>query len=91
MFDTRTALRDTGVSEMVKFEVFTMAKTNGHPNVLELLDMLASPTKIFVVIESVSGSCKDLFDAIVSEGRQVEILIRMMILHSTATDCSWSR
>lgn len=56
--------------ELIKFEIATLSKTNGHPNVVQLVDVLASPTgnKIFVVMETVSGG-GDLFEAIAAEGR----------------------
>lgn len=66
VFDTGTT-RAAGVGELIKFEVATMSRTNWHPNVVQLLDVLASPTKIFVVMETISGG--DLFEAIASEGR----------------------
>lgn len=55
--------------ELIKFEVATLSKTNGHPNVVQLVDVLASPAgnKIFVVLETVSGG-GDLFEAIAAEG-----------------------
>lgn len=65
-FDTGTTLA-TGVGNLVKFEIVTMSRTNCHPNVVQLLDVLASTRKIFVVMETVSG--RDLFDAITAEGR----------------------
>lgn len=67
VFDTRTFTKAECLRELIKFEVGTMSKTNGHPNVVQLLDVLASPTKIFVVMETVSGG--DLFDAIAGSGR----------------------
>lgn len=68
VFDTNTMLA-AGVGELIKFEVGTMSRTNWHPNVVQLLDVLASPRKVFVVMETVSGG--DLFEAIATEGRQV--------------------
>lgn len=55
--------------ELIKFEVATLSKTNGHPNVVELVDVLASPggNKIFVVMETVSGK-GDLFEVIAAGG-----------------------
>lgn len=69
-FDTSTFARaaDNGVRELIKFEVDTMSRTNHHPNVVQLIDVLSSPSKIFVVMETVSGG-GDLFEAIAAEGR----------------------
>lgn len=55
------------VRELMEFEVTTMCCTNTHPNIVRLVDVLASKSKIFAVVERVGGG--DLFDAIVAEGR----------------------
>lgn len=73
VFDTRSygsaASWGNEVGELIKFEVGTMSRTNCHPNVVQLVDVLASPSSIFVVVETVSGG--DLFDVIATEGRCV--------------------
>lgn len=74
VFDTTITLA-AGVGELIKFEVGTMSRTNWHPHVVELLDVLASPRKVFVVMETVSGG--DLFEAISAEGRQVRSIVKM--------------
>ncbi|CAM9568779.1 unnamed protein product [Ectocarpus fasciculatus] len=56
-----------GVRELGGFEVAIMNGTNTHPNIVQLIDVLASKGKIFAVMERVDGG--DLFDAIVAEGR----------------------
>lgn len=67
-FDTGGIELAAGCRELVMFEIETMSKTNGHPNVVELHDVMASPSKLFVILEEVSGSC-DLFQKIKAEGR----------------------
>ncbi|CAM9990668.1 unnamed protein product, partial [Laminaria digitata] len=71
-FDTMSIGADeimAGSLELLKFEIETMKRTNGHPNVVELLDVLASPSKLFIVLEYVSGKGGDLFNVIAAEGR----------------------
>ena len=69
VFDMATLSEAAGIRDLVKFEVSTLIRTSGHPNVVQLVDVLASPSKIVVIMESVSGG--DLFEAIVAEGRFV--------------------
>lgn len=78
VFDTTITLA-AGVGELIKFEVGTMSRTNWHPHVVELLDVLASPRKVFVVMETVSGG--DLFEAITAEGRQVCSTVNLNLFH----------
>lgn len=67
IFDIGTFAFAAGVRELLKFEVGTLSRLE-HPNVVRLVEVLASPTKIFVVMERVGGE-GDLFDAIVAAGR----------------------
>lgn len=67
IFDINTFAFAAGVHELLKFEVGTLSRLE-HPNIVRLVEVLASPTKIFVVMERVCGE-GDLFDAIVAEGR----------------------
>lgn len=69
VFDIETLSNGAGVRELVKFEVGTLFRTGDHPNIAQLVDVLASSSKIVVIMESVSGG--DLFEAIVAEGRCV--------------------
>ncbi|CAM9299467.1 unnamed protein product [Ectocarpus sp. 12 AP-2014] len=55
------------VRELMELEVTPMCCTNTHPNIVRLVDVLASKSKICAAMERVGGG--DLFDAIVAEGR----------------------
>jgi serine/threonine protein kinase len=50
----------------IKREISTM-KLVKHPNVVQLLEVIASKTKIYIVLEYVTGG--ELFDKIVHQGR----------------------
>ncbi|GLJ49585.1 hypothetical protein SUGI_1051810 [Cryptomeria japonica] len=52
--------------EQIKREISTM-KLIKHPNVVQLYEVMASKTKIYIVLEFVSGG--ELFDKIVNHGR----------------------
>ncbi|CAM9409569.1 unnamed protein product, partial [Discosporangium mesarthrocarpum] len=56
--------------EVLMFEVETMERlaVPRHPNVVGLLDILESPTKVYVVLEAVTGG--DLFETLQSAGRR---------------------
>lgn len=55
--------------EQIKREVATM-KLIKHPNVVRLYEVMGSKTKIFIVLEFVTGG--ELFDKIVNDGRMRE-------------------
>jgi 5'-AMP-activated protein kinase catalytic alpha subunit len=55
--------------EQIKREICTM-KLIKHPNVVQLYEVMASKTKIYIVLEFVSGG--ELFDKIVNHGRLKE-------------------
>ncbi|KAI8020912.1 CBL-interacting serine/threonine-protein kinase 9 [Camellia lanceoleosa] len=55
--------------EQIKREISTM-KLIKHPNVLKLIEVMASKTKIYIVLEYVSGG--ELFDKIAKLGRLKE-------------------
>ncbi|CAK9858588.1 unnamed protein product [Sphagnum jensenii] len=55
--------------EQIKREISTM-KLVKHPNIVQLLEVLASKTKIYIVLEYVTGG--ELFDKIVHQGRLKE-------------------
>ncbi|XP_022890726.1 CBL-interacting serine/threonine-protein kinase 3-like [Olea europaea var. sylvestris] len=57
------------IAEQIKREVATM-KLIKHPNVVRLYEVMASKTKIFIVLEFVTGG--ELFDKIVNHGRMRE-------------------
>ncbi|KAL7002281.1 CBL-interacting serine/threonine-protein kinase 9 [Sarracenia purpurea var. burkii] len=55
--------------EQIKREISTMKLIN-HPNVLKLFEVMASKTKIYIVLEYVNGG--ELFDKIAKQGRLKE-------------------
>ncbi|XP_072962191.1 CBL-interacting protein kinase 9-like isoform X1 [Typha angustifolia] len=55
--------------EQIKMEISTM-KLIKHPNVVQIHEVMASKTKIYIVLELVGGG--ELFDKIVSSGRLKE-------------------
>ncbi|KAJ7559565.1 hypothetical protein O6H91_04G091400 [Diphasiastrum complanatum] len=55
--------------EQIKREISTM-KLVKHPNIVQLHEVLASKTKIYIVIEYITGG--ELFDKIVKKGRLQE-------------------
>lgn len=60
---------DLRITDQIKREIGTL-KLLKHPNVVRLHEVLASKTKIFMVLEYVSGG--ELFDRIVSKGKLSE-------------------
>lgn len=61
--------------ETVKKEVKFMKILNGHPNILELQDLLEDSEKLYLVLEIAAGG--DLFDRIVSVGGFTEDAARV--------------
>ncbi|KAJ6895339.1 hypothetical protein NC651_021749 [Populus alba x Populus x berolinensis] len=57
------------MAEQIKREVATMKRIK-HPNVVRLYEVMGSKTKIFIVLEYVTGG--ELFDKIVNHGRMRE-------------------
>ncbi|WRX31986.1 Protein kinase domain - like 10 [Theobroma cacao] len=57
------------MAEQIKREIATM-KLIKHPNVVRLYEVMGSKTKIFIVLEFVTGG--ELFDKIVKHGRMRE-------------------
>ncbi|KAG8371034.1 hypothetical protein BUALT_Bualt13G0045000 [Buddleja alternifolia] len=57
------------MAEQIRREIATM-KLIKHPNVVQLYEVMASKTKIFIVLEFVTGG--ELFDKIVNHGRMKE-------------------
>ncbi|MBA0847586.1 hypothetical protein Goshw_020252 [Gossypium schwendimanii] len=57
------------MAEQIKREIATM-KLIQHPNVVRLYEVIGSKTKIFIVLEFVTGG--ELFDKIVNNGRMRE-------------------
>ncbi|CAB4283651.1 unnamed protein product [Prunus armeniaca] len=57
------------MAEQIKREIATM-KLIKHPNVVRLFEVMGSKTKIFIVMEFVTGG--ELFDKIVNHGRMRE-------------------
>jgi serine/threonine protein kinase len=57
------------MAEQIRREIATM-KLIKHPNVVQLYEVMASKTKIFIILEYVTGG--ELFDKIVNDGRMKE-------------------
>ncbi|KAL0435298.1 UNVERIFIED_CONTAM: CBL-interacting serine/threonine-protein kinase [Sesamum radiatum] len=57
------------MAEQIKREIATM-KLIKHPNVVRIYEVMASKTKIFIVLEFITGG--ELFDKIVNHGRMKE-------------------
>ncbi|KAG8388922.1 hypothetical protein BUALT_Bualt02G0175600 [Buddleja alternifolia] len=57
------------MAEQIKREIATM-KLIKHPNVVRIYEVMASKTKIFIVLEFITGG--ELFDKIVNHGRMRE-------------------
>ncbi|PIA37921.1 hypothetical protein AQUCO_02900048v1 [Aquilegia coerulea] len=60
---------DLNITEQIKREIGTL-KLLKHPNVVRLYEVLASKTKIYMVLEYVTGG--ELFDRIATKGRLPE-------------------
>ncbi|KAG2327332.1 hypothetical protein Bca4012_036340 [Brassica carinata] len=57
------------MSEQIRREIANM-KLIKHPNVVQLYEVMASKTKIFIILEYVTGG--ELFDKIIKDGRMKE-------------------
>jgi len=57
------------MGQQIKKEISIM-KVVRHPNIVQLREVLASRSKIFIVLELVTGG--ELFDQIVKEGKFTE-------------------
>ncbi|KAI3862824.1 hypothetical protein MKW98_008664 [Papaver atlanticum] len=57
------------MAEQIRREIATM-KLIQHPNVVRLFEVMGSKTKIFIVLEFITGG--ELFDKIVNHGRMIE-------------------
>ncbi|KAF3456438.1 hypothetical protein FNV43_RR01088 [Rhamnella rubrinervis] len=62
----KTKIFDLKVTDQIKREIATL-KLLKHPNVVRLYEVLASKTKIYMVLEYVTGG--ELFDRIASKGK----------------------
>ena len=63
--------------EQVKQEVFIM-KTVQHGNVVKLLDVVESKTKLYIVMEYADGG--DLYDKLAREGKLIEDVARFYFI-----------
>ncbi|TYK20707.1 CBL-interacting serine/threonine-protein kinase 23-like isoform X1 [Cucumis melo var. makuwa] len=68
ILDKEKVLKHKMISQ-IKREISTM-KLIRHPNVIRMIEVMASKTKIYIVLEFVTGG--ELFDKIVSRGRMKE-------------------
>ena len=62
-------IRASGMGEQIKKEISIM-QTLRHANIIQLIEVLASSTSIYLVLELVTGG--ELFDVIVEQGRLEE-------------------
>jgi len=67
-------IQKQSMGSQIKKEISIM-KQLGHPNIVKLKEVLASRTKIFIVLELVTGG--ELFDLIVQRGRLDEASSRI--------------
>eukprot|EP00904_Undaria_pinnatifida_P007786 jgi/Undpi1/4137/HiC_scaffold_16.g07504.m1 len=74
VFENSAFKTSAGARELVKFEIETMSRTSGHPHVVQLSDVLVSPSHLFVIMDKVHGG--DLFDVVAAEGRISEGVAR---------------
>lgn len=65
----KTRIKNLNFSDQIKREIGTL-KILKHPNVVRLHEVLASKTKIYMILEYVNGG--ELFDAIASKGKLKE-------------------
>ncbi|KAI4335083.1 hypothetical protein L6164_013764 [Bauhinia variegata] len=71
----KSKIIDLNVADQIKREIATL-KLLKHPNVVRLYEVLASKTKIYMVLEYVNGG--ELFDKIASHGKVPEAEGRKM-------------
>ncbi|KAL2581124.1 hypothetical protein AAZV13_15G166500 [Glycine max] len=69
----KSKIIDLNNTDQIKREIFTL-KLLKHPNVVRLYEVLASKTKIYMVLEYVNGG--ELFDKIASKGKLKEAVGR---------------
>lgn len=74
----KTKIIDLNNADQIKREISTL-KLLKHPNVVRLYEVLASKTRIYMVLEYVNGG--ELFDKIASKGKLSEADGRKMFQH----------
>lgn len=62
----KTAIKTKKDADTVKKEVNLMKRLNGHPNILQMFEVLEDAEKFYLILELASGG--DLFDKIISMG-----------------------
>lgn len=70
----KAKIKAHNMGDQIKKEISIMKLIN-HKNVIQLIEVLASPTTIYIVLELVDGG--ELFDKIVEEGRLDESTARL--------------
>ncbi|TMW84289.1 hypothetical protein EJD97_025472 [Solanum chilense] len=71
----KNRIQDLRITDQIKREIRTL-KVLKHPNVVRLYEVLASKTKIYMVLEYVNGG--ELFDRIATKGKLSETLGRKL-------------
>ena len=68
VFDMATLSDGAGIRELVKFEVGTLFRAGNHANIARLVDVLASSSKIMVILSCLRGRCSPRTCCWTSEG-----------------------
>lgn len=74
VIDKTSALNGNLMEELLIREVSAMRRLNDHPNILKLYEVLATKSKIYLVMELAPGG--DLFSKILQRGQMSESLAR---------------
>lgn len=74
VIDKSSALNGNLMEELLIREVSAMRRLNDHPNILKLYEVLATKSKIYLVMELAPGG--DLYSKILQRGRMTESVAR---------------